>query len=159
VDRFATEAASTPAGCANDQFFNGYKDQGGTAELVLMGARLMPLPAVPWVRYAGMLSESDRLRALEAATIVVVPSPLESLSLLALEAMAVGTPVLCNARADVLVDHCWRSVPVCSMRTATSSSVHGLLLADRSLRADGLQRKRVRRTTLSLGCHHGEPTG
>jgi glycosyltransferase involved in cell wall biosynthesis len=49
------------------------------------------------------------LHALEAATVVVVPSPYESLSLLALEAFAVGTPVLANARADVLVDHCLRS--------------------------------------------------
>jgi glycosyltransferase involved in cell wall biosynthesis len=57
----------------------------------------------------GLLSESDRLRALEWAAVVVVPSPLESLSLLALEGMAIGTPVLCNARADVLVDHCRRS--------------------------------------------------
>jgi glycosyltransferase involved in cell wall biosynthesis len=40
---------------------------------------------------------------------VVVPSPYESLSLLALESFAVGTPVLANARADVLVDHCRRS--------------------------------------------------
>jgi glycosyltransferase involved in cell wall biosynthesis len=56
-----------------------------------------------------MLSELDRLRALESATVVVVPSPLESLSLLALEGMALGIPVLCNARADVLVDHCRRS--------------------------------------------------
>jgi glycosyltransferase involved in cell wall biosynthesis len=31
------------------------------------------------------------------------------LSLLALEALAVGTPILCNARSDVLVDHCLRS--------------------------------------------------
>jgi glycosyltransferase involved in cell wall biosynthesis len=69
----------------------------------------MRIPSVPWLRYVGLLSEADRLRALEAATVVVVPSPLESLSLLALEGMAVGTPVLCNARADVLVDHCVRS--------------------------------------------------
>ena len=40
---------------------------------------------------------------------VVVPSPFESLSLLALEAFAVGTPILANARAEVLVDHCLRS--------------------------------------------------
>jgi glycosyltransferase involved in cell wall biosynthesis len=40
---------------------------------------------------------------------VVIPSPFESLSLLALEAMAVGTPVLCNARSEVLVEHCHRS--------------------------------------------------
>ena len=97
-------------GCAElVDFFSSYTDQGGTAHLVMMGARLMALPAVPWLQYAGLLSEADRLRALEAATVVVVPSPLESLSLLALEGMAVGTPVLCNARADVLVDHCRRS--------------------------------------------------
>ena len=38
-----------------------------------------------------------------------MPSPYESLSLLALEAFAVGTPVLANARSEVLVDHCLRS--------------------------------------------------
>ena len=74
-----------------------------------MGVKLMQLPEVPWVKFAGLLSERERLQALEAATIVVVPSPFESLSLLALEAMAVGTPVLCNARAEVLVDHCHKS--------------------------------------------------
>jgi len=97
-------------GCADlIDFFDTYRAEDGIASLVLMGAQLMPLPAVPWLRYVGMLSEADRLRALEAATIVAVPSPLESLSLLALEGMAVGRPVLCNARADVLVDHCRRS--------------------------------------------------
>jgi glycosyltransferase involved in cell wall biosynthesis len=90
-------------------FFNAYKEGGGPATLMLMGTKLMPLPAVPWVRYAGLLSEADRLRAIASATIVVVPSPFESLSLLALEGMAVGRPVLCNAHADVLVDHCKRS--------------------------------------------------
>ena len=74
-----------------------------------MGVKLMQLPEVPWVRFAGLLSERERLQALEAATIVVVPSPFESLSLLALEAMAVGTPILCNARSAVLVEHCVNS--------------------------------------------------
>jgi len=74
-----------------------------------MGVKLMQLPEEPWIRFAGLLSERERLHALEAATIVVVPSPYESLSLLALEAFAVGTPVLANARSEVLVDHCVRS--------------------------------------------------
>ena len=91
------------------EYFTSYKEQGGEAQLALMGVKLMQLPEVPWVRFAGLLSERERLQALEAATIVVVPSPFESLSLLALEAMAVGTPVLCNARAEVLVDHCLKS--------------------------------------------------
>ena len=90
-------------------YFGTFRDSYGDANLALMGAKLMPLPDTPGVRYIGMLSELDRLRALESATVVVVPSPLESLSLLALEGMALGTPVLCNARADVLVDHCRRS--------------------------------------------------
>jgi glycosyltransferase involved in cell wall biosynthesis len=91
------------------EYFTSYKEQGGEATLALMGVKLMQLPEVPWVRFAGLLSERERLQALEAATVVVVPSPFESLSLLALEAMAVGTPILCNARAEVLVDHCHRS--------------------------------------------------
>ena len=69
----------------------------------------MPIPEEPFVRFAGMLSETERLDALEAATVVAVPSPYESLSLLALEAFAVGTPILANARSDVLTDHCQRS--------------------------------------------------
>jgi glycosyltransferase involved in cell wall biosynthesis len=91
------------------EYFTSYKEQGGDAALVLMGVKLMQIPEVPWVRFAGLLSERERLHALEAATIVVVPSPFESLSLLALEAMAVGTPVLCNGRSEVLVDHCTKS--------------------------------------------------
>ena len=74
-----------------------------------MGVKLMPLPEEPFIRFAGRLSDQERLQALEAATVVVVPSPYESLSLLALESFAVGTPVLANARSEVLVDHCRKS--------------------------------------------------
>jgi glycosyltransferase involved in cell wall biosynthesis len=91
------------------EYFQTYRAEGGDATLMLMGAKLMPLPDDPSVRFAGMLPDAERFHALEAATVVVVPSPYESLSLLALEAFAVGTPVLANARAEVLVDHCRRS--------------------------------------------------
>ncbi len=91
------------------EYFGSYHGDGGEASLVLMGVKLMPLPEDPSVRFAGLLSERERLQALEAATVVVVPSPYESLSLLALEAFAVGTPILANARSEVLVDHCVRS--------------------------------------------------
>jgi glycosyltransferase involved in cell wall biosynthesis len=91
------------------EYFRQYHDDGGEATLVLMGVKLMPLPEEPWVRFAGLLSERERLQALEAATVVVVPSPFESLSLLALEAFAVGTPILANARSEVVADHCTRS--------------------------------------------------
>ena len=91
------------------EYFSSYVHEGGDASLVLMGVKLMTLPEEPFILFAGRLSEQERLQALEAATVVVVPSPYESLSLLALESFAVGTPVLCNARSDVLVEHCQKS--------------------------------------------------
>jgi glycosyltransferase involved in cell wall biosynthesis len=91
------------------EYFSTYVTSGGDGSLVLMGLKLMPLPEEPFINFAGMLSEQERLHALEAATVVVCPSPYESLSLIALEALAVGTPIVCNARSDVLVDHCLRS--------------------------------------------------
>ncbi len=91
------------------EYYSTYANNGGEATLVLMGVKLMPLPEEPFVRFAGLLSERERLQALEAATLVLVPSPLESLSLLALESFAVGTPILVNARSDVLVEHCRQS--------------------------------------------------
>ncbi len=91
------------------EYFSTYVDEGGDATLFLMGAKLMAIPEEPWVRFGGTLSDQERVQALEAATVVIVPSPYESLSLLALEAFAVGTPVLGNARSEVVVEHCKRS--------------------------------------------------
>ena len=91
------------------EYFSSYVKDGGEATLVLMGAKLMVLPEEPFIRFAGLLSDEERLQALEAATVVVCPSPYESLSLLALEAMSVGTPILANARSTVLVEHAVRS--------------------------------------------------
>jgi glycosyltransferase involved in cell wall biosynthesis len=117
------------------EYFTSYKEHGGDALLVLMGVKLMQLPEVPWVKFAGLLSERERLQALEAATIVVVPSPFESLSLLALEAMAVGTPVLANGRSEVLVEHCVKS-NAGLYYTDRDEFIEGatLLLADERLR-------------------------
>jgi glycosyltransferase involved in cell wall biosynthesis len=91
------------------EYFSSYVKEGGDATLALMGVKLMALPEEPFIRFAGLLSDQERLQALEAATVVVCPSPYESLSLLALESMSVGTPILANARSAVLVEHCVRS--------------------------------------------------
>jgi glycosyltransferase involved in cell wall biosynthesis len=91
------------------QYFSEYVKEGGDATLALMGVKLMSLPEEPFIRFAGLLSDRERLHALEAATVVACPSPYESLSLLALESLSVGTPILANARSAVLVEHCVRS--------------------------------------------------
>jgi glycosyltransferase involved in cell wall biosynthesis len=91
------------------EYFSGYIKEGGDATLALMGVKMMTLPEESYVRFAGLLSDAERLQALEAATVVSCPSPYESLSLLALEALSVGTPILVNARSAVLVEHCVNS--------------------------------------------------
>ncbi|RPJ54450.1 MAG: hypothetical protein EHM24_31785, partial [Acidobacteria bacterium] len=57
------------------EYFKAYVDDGGEATLALMGVKLMPLPEDPFVNFAGLLSDRERAAALEAATVVVVPSP------------------------------------------------------------------------------------
>src|SRR5439155_23317844 len=118
------------------EYLRTYVEQGGDASLVLMGVKLMPLPEERFIRFAGRLSDQERLQALEAATVVVVPSPYGSLSLLALESFAVGTPILANARSEVLVDHCIKSNAglYYSDRDEFSECLR-LLVADHRLRA------------------------
>jgi glycosyltransferase involved in cell wall biosynthesis len=118
------------------EYFSTYVQEGGEASLVLMGVKLMPLPEERFIRFAGRLSDEERLLALEAATVVVVPSPYESLSLLALESFAVGTPVLANARSEVLVDHCHKSnAGLYYADRDEFSECLKLLIADHRLRA------------------------
>ena len=77
--------------------------------LILIGNRVMDLPRDPDIRYLGRLPEQDKLDAMAAATVLVNPSPFESFSIVILEAMLSGTPVLVNGRCEVLKGHVERS--------------------------------------------------
>jgi glycosyltransferase involved in cell wall biosynthesis len=77
--------------------------------LILIGNRVMDLPRDPDIRYLGMLPEQDKLDAMAAATVVVNPSPFESFSIVVLEALLCGTPVLVNGGCEVLRGHVQRS--------------------------------------------------
>jgi glycosyltransferase involved in cell wall biosynthesis len=79
------------------------------AGLVLIGTLAMPEPRSPGVRYLGYLPENEKAAALAGARAVLCPSPYESLSIVLLEGMALGTPALATARSAVLEDHCRRS--------------------------------------------------
>ena len=61
------------------------------------------------VRVLGRISEEDKFDGLAGAVAAVSPSAFESLSLLTLEAMAVGTPVVGNAQSLVVAGHIERS--------------------------------------------------
>jgi glycosyltransferase involved in cell wall biosynthesis len=81
----------------------------GAAELVLIGRLAMPEPRQEGVRYLGFLPEEEKATAMAGAAAVVCPSPYESLSIVLLEGLALGTPGLVNAGSAVLKEHCLRS--------------------------------------------------
>ncbi len=78
------------------------------AQLVLSG-EAGDTDHAPWVHIVGRLDEHERWEAMAGAVAVVVPGSLESLSLLALEAWAVGRPCVLNAASPVLAGHAARS--------------------------------------------------
>lgn len=81
----------------------------GAAELLLLGKLAMPEPRIPGVRYLGYLPEAEKFAAMAGARAVFCPSPYESLSIVLLESMGLGTPTLATARSAVLRDHCLKS--------------------------------------------------
>lgn len=79
------------------------------ATLVLAGHREMEIPERSDVRYVGRLSEEEKWDAYAACTALVVPSQLESLSLVTLEAWAMGKPVVVPRNSPVLASMARRS--------------------------------------------------
>ena len=71
-------------------------------DLLLVGSPVLPIPKHPRIRHVGFLSDEDKFDALAAADLLIMPSTYESLSMVALEAWALGKPVLANGRCDVL---------------------------------------------------------
>jgi glycosyltransferase involved in cell wall biosynthesis len=78
-------------------------------DLVLVGTSVIDIPKHPRIRHLGFLSDEDKFDGLAAADLLVMPSEYESLSMVALEAWALGKPVLANGRCDVLRGQCLRS--------------------------------------------------
>jgi glycosyltransferase involved in cell wall biosynthesis len=74
-----------------------------TYPLVLLGKAAMEIPGSPDIRHVGFVSEEEKYSAMAGATLLVAPSQFESLSMVLLEAWAVGTPVIVNGQCDVLV--------------------------------------------------------
>jgi glycosyltransferase involved in cell wall biosynthesis len=92
------------------EFFQGYlKDPAGKLSLVLIGNTLLPIPEHPRIRHLGFLDDTDKFDAMAAADLLLMPSYYESLSMVALEAWALGRAVLVNGKCDVLKGQCIRS--------------------------------------------------
>ena len=81
----------------------------GGVHLVLIGKPIIPIPQHPRIHHLGFVGDQDKFDALAAAELLIMPSYFESLSMVALEAWALGKPVLANGRCDVLKGQCIRS--------------------------------------------------
>jgi hypothetical protein len=92
------------------EFFQAYlRESSSNLSLVLIGNSLLPVPNDPRMRHLGFLDDADKFDALAAADLLIMPSYFESLSMVALEAWALGRPVLANGKCDVLKGQCIRS--------------------------------------------------
>ena len=74
-------------------------------QLILTGNDVLGVGDRADVRYLGFVEEQRKFELMAGAVAFVQPSPYESLSIVLLEAMAQGTPVIVNGQCEVLVDH------------------------------------------------------
>jgi glycosyltransferase involved in cell wall biosynthesis len=91
-------------------FFRSYlQEAAGRLTLVLIGHSLLEIPKHPRIRHLGFLEDTDKFDGIAGSELLIMPSYFESLSMVALEAWALGKPVLANARCDVLKGQSIRS--------------------------------------------------
>lgn len=95
-------------GCKNlieyFEYFN--KTENKDIKLVLIGKDYMNSPkSSDKIIYAGYIDEQEKLSYLNYAKGLIIPSQYESLSMVTLEAMTIGKPVIANGKCDVLKKH------------------------------------------------------
>ena len=92
------------------EFFSRFLEESGAQlDLVLAGKVNMPLEEQEHVRSLGFVSEEEKYALLAQARGLVLASEFESLSMVVLESMAMGRPVLVNGKCAVLRAHCQKS--------------------------------------------------
>ncbi|MBW4418868.1 MAG: glycosyltransferase family 4 protein [Myxacorys californica WJT36-NPBG1] len=88
-----------------DFFIQFKKEHPSNVRLVLTGKDYMRIPKHQDIDFRGFVSSEEKFKLMAGAALFVMPSPYESFSIVALEAMAQGTPILANGVCQVLVEH------------------------------------------------------
>jgi len=92
------------------EFFCRFKTEIKTPlKLVLIGSEVMEIPDDPSIIHLGFLPDEDKFNALSASELLMMPSFYESLSMVLLEAWAMGKPTLANGNCRVLMGQSIRS--------------------------------------------------
>ncbi len=85
-----------------ERFAKSYEKE---VKLVMIGNYFMKLEPSENVIYTGFIDEAKKWNYIQNAEALIIPSPYESLSMVTLEAMSLGKPVLANKKCEVLKDH------------------------------------------------------
>jgi glycosyltransferase involved in cell wall biosynthesis len=85
-----------------DYYLRFLNETNERIRLVLIGTPVISIPSHPFIIHLGFVSDQDKFDALSASELLVMPSFYESLSIVTLEAFAVGKPVLANGNCEVL---------------------------------------------------------
>lgn len=92
------------------QYFRRYKEQhGGDLKLALVGKGAMEIPKAEDIVELGFVPDEVKFAVMGSAKVLVLFSQFESLSMVVLESLTMGRPVLVNGKCAVLKDHCLRS--------------------------------------------------
>lgn len=91
------------------EYFKTLQHQYSDLELVIMGQSNLAIPEDERIHYLGFVSEQDKYNGIFGALALWLPSKYESLSIVVLEAMSLGTPVIVNGLCNVLKGHCVKS--------------------------------------------------
>jgi glycosyltransferase involved in cell wall biosynthesis len=92
-----------------DFFLSHLRATRSALTLVLVGRSVVPVPSHPRIRHLGFLDDQDKFDGIAGATVVMMPSYFESLSMVTLEAWALGRAVVANGACEVLKGQCLRS--------------------------------------------------
>ena len=91
-------------------FFLRYKEYNPSSlKLVFIGQVVCEIPTHPDIVSLGFVSDEDKISGMAGAQVLVQSSQFESLSIVTLEALAIGTPVIVNGKSEVLRGHCIKS--------------------------------------------------
>ncbi|MDO5403154.1 MAG: glycosyltransferase [Eubacteriales bacterium] len=92
------------------RFFLRYKRHNrNNVKLVMIGRPVIRIPRSKNILSLGFVSEQEKYDIMSGAKLLIMPSEFESLSIVVLEALALGVPVMCNGKCHVLKGHCERS--------------------------------------------------
>jgi glycosyltransferase involved in cell wall biosynthesis len=94
-------------GCVEmfNHFIEYKKQHPSELRLLLTGKDDMPVPDHPDVEFRGFVDDDEKRRLMAGAKAFMMPSGNESFSIVTLEAMVQGSPVLASGVSEVLVDH------------------------------------------------------